>query len=225
MTQLLGKIYDHRRPDSLATRIRNQRLNLFKSLVDSLETPIKILDVGGKVSFWESSGFLCEDTRDIEITILNVSIAEIGSAHPKVKQVIGDARNIGQFQDKQFDIVFSNSVIEHVGDYEDQGRMANEVIRVGKKYFVQTPNLYFPIEPHFIFPLFQFLPIFIRILLVSNFALGWCKKATDKQQAREMVTEIRLMSKRELIDIFPGATFYEEKLLGLTKSLIAYGGW
>lgn len=53
-----------------------------------------------------------------------------------------------QFQDNEFDAVFSNSVIEHVGDYEAQRQMANEIMRVGKRYFVQTPNFYFPIEPH-----------------------------------------------------------------------------
>ena len=64
------------------------------------------------------------------------------------------------FKDKSFDAVFSNSVIEHVGTFEDQKMMANEVIRVTNFYFIQTPNLYFPIEPHFLVPFFQFSSFF-----------------------------------------------------------------
>jgi 2-polyprenyl-3-methyl-5-hydroxy-6-metoxy-1,4-benzoquinol methylase len=71
-----------------------------------------------------------------------------------------------QFQNDEFDIVFSNSVIEHVGSYEEQNLMASEVRRVGKRYFIQTPNLFFPIEPHFLFPFFQFLPLDYRVTLI-----------------------------------------------------------
>ncbi len=225
MIQVLGKVYDHERSDSWATQIRKQRLSLFTSLVNTLPKPIKILDVGGRISFWESAGFLNGEVEDIEITVLNLSVAECGTVQPKIKQVIGDARNMEQFQTNEFDIVFSNSVIEHVGTYEDQRRMANEVMRVGKRYFIQTPYLYFPIEPHFVFPFFQFLPINIRVWLVRNFDLGWYKKVTDKQTARNLVTEINLLNTKKFVNLFPKATLYKEKFLVLTKSLILYDGW
>ncbi len=61
------------------------------------------------------------------------------------------------FGDREFDIAFSNSVIEHVPP-ELQAAFAAEVSRVADRYFVQTPNRYFPIEPHYQLPLFQFLP-------------------------------------------------------------------
>jgi 2-polyprenyl-3-methyl-5-hydroxy-6-metoxy-1,4-benzoquinol methylase len=77
-----------------------------------------------------------------------------------------------QFRDHQFDVVYSNSVIEHVGDLDDMRRMAQEIQRVGKRYFLQTPNRYFPIEPHFVFPFFQFLPRPVQISLVQKFRLG-----------------------------------------------------
>jgi ubiquinone/menaquinone biosynthesis C-methylase UbiE len=218
-------IYDNRRSDSIAAKLRAKRLSLFLSLIKSLPTPIRILDIGGTLNFWQTAGFLEGRFADIEITLLNLNIPKIENSHPSINYAIGDARNMKQFQDNEFDIVFSNSVIEHVGNYEDQAKMANEVLRVGKRYFIQTPNLYFPIEPHFVFPLFQFFPVWFKIWLIMHFNLGWIKKAPNKQKARELVTEIRLLSKREFSNLFPKAKLYEEKFFGLTKSLTVYDGW
>jgi hypothetical protein len=220
INQILEKIYDNRRTDSLATNFRTKRLTLFSSMIESTRNTVKILDVGGSPIFWENSGFLTQEFRNLELTILNIKSIN----HPHFKCVVGDARKMNQFQDKEFDLVFSNSVIEHVGDYKDQLDMASEVQRIGKKYFVQTPNLYFPIEPHFVFPLFQFLPIELRVWLLTHFDLGWRKKTPDKQKAKLSVTSIRLLNKKELINLFPNANLYEEKFCGLTKSFIVYGG-
>lgn len=52
------------------------------------------------------------------------------------------------FADNQFDWVFSNAVIEHVGCHEQQIKFVNEMLRVGKNIFFTTPNKYFPIESH-----------------------------------------------------------------------------
>ena len=71
------------------------------------------------------------------------------------KYVIGDACNLDMLSSKSFDIIYSNSVIEHVGR-ERQKEFANEIMRVGKKYWVQTPYKHFPVEPHFVFPFFQY---------------------------------------------------------------------
>lgn len=103
--------------------------------------------------------------------------------------------------------------------------MAKEVCRVGRRYFVQTPNKYFPLEPHFLFPFFQFLPIWIRVLLLRNFNLGWFVKTPDKAKAKEIVEGIRLLNKREFTSLFPNASIYQEKVFGITKSFLAYGGW
>ena len=75
--------------------------------------------------------------------------------HQNFKSIKGDATNLSNFKDNQFDIVFSNSLIEHLYTYENMKLMANETMRVGKKFFVQTPNKYFPIEPHYFFHFFN----------------------------------------------------------------------
>ncbi|MHC0064164.1 class I SAM-dependent methyltransferase [Nostoc sp. UIC 10890] len=223
MKTIVRKLYDTNLSDSWASKLRKKRFSLFTSILDSMPSPIKILDVGGTISFWKNLGFLNEEVKDVEIILLNVKFIETSSTHPKIKQVVGNATNMANFQSNEFDIVFSNSVIEHVGDYEQQRQMAAEVMRVGKKYFVQTPNLFFPIEPHFVFPLFQFMPINIRVWLLTNFALGWYDKVTDKQLARSIATSIQLLNKRKFLNLFPEAQLYEEKFFGLTKSFTVYG--
>lgn len=178
---------------------------------------IKILDVGGTQAFWK---LYKSDLKIVQITILNLNKIPIALVH--FKSVVGDARNMKQFKNKEFDVVFSNSVIEHVGDWEDQKRMAKEVQRVGKHYFVQTPNYYFPIEPHFMFPFFQFLPQQIKIFLIQHFRLGWRPKTPDYLMAVKMVNSIRLLMKKELSYLFPNSTCLEENFLGFTKSFILY---
>jgi SAM-dependent methyltransferase len=222
--KVFEKIYDNRQSDSWATNLRNRRLNLFKSLLATLTTPIKILDVGGTWDFWKNSG-LINPTQNIELTILNMGPTEIDPAYPNIRAVVGDARNMPEFKDGEFDVVFSNSVIEHVGDYRDQDRMAKEIMRVGNRYFIQTPNLYFPIEPHFLFPFFQFLPRELKFWLVTTFKIGWYDRITDDKKAWELVNEVRLLTKTEFISIFPSACLYQEKVFGLTKSFVLYGGW
>ena len=196
---------------------------MFQSLIESIPGSLEILDVGGTQLFWETSGFLEQKKRSIAITLMNLK--DIPVTRPNFKSIVGDARNMKNFKDNQFDVIFSNSVIEHVGDYNAQLEMANEIKRVGKRYFVQTPNLYFPIEPHFVFPFFQFLPVEVRVWLVSHFDLGFYEKITDQKTAIEAVTSITLLNKKKFISLFPEANLFEEKIFGITKSFIVYDGW
>ena len=135
--------------------------------------------------------------------------------------VQGDAINLSQFKDNEFDIVFSNSVIEHLYSFENQTKMAKECMRVGKFYYIQTPNKFFFIEPHFRLPFFNFLPKKSAqlILTKTKFSLG--KKWTEKE-ANETLAEIRLLSKREYIKLFDGAQIYTERFLGFAKSFIVH---
>lgn len=217
---MLKNLADNRRADSLAARMRRRRFAFFRGLLDSLPRPIQVLDLGGTEGYWIGMG--TENLRDLQITLLNLTMAP--TTLPNVRSLAGDARHL-DFSDRSFDVVFSNSVIEHVGEANDQGRMAEEARRVGKKYFIQTPNRYFPLEPHFLFPLFQFLPVAVRVWLVQHFDLGWFKRTPLLEQAREIVTGIRLLSKIDMQRFFPGCRIHEEKVLGLTKSITAYGGW
>ena len=216
---MFKKFADNRDQSSLAAQFRKKRFAFFQSLLSRLPRPVYILDVGGRESYWRRM----EDVDDqVFITLLNLTHENI--TIPNMSSMSGDARqmNLGN---SSYDIVFSNSVIEHVGTSKDQLQMASEVCRVGKRYFIQTPNKYFPLEPHFLFPFFQFLPLKTKVLLLRHFKLGWFEKTSDEVKAREIVESVRLLTKRKFIALFPEANIYEEKVFGLTKSFIAYGGW
>lgn len=217
---MFKKLADNQDQTSLAVQFRKKRFAFFNSLLSRLKRPISILDVGGDEEYWKTMGMDGED--QIYITLLNLTKENITLAN--ATSIAGDARDI-HFDDKSFDVVFSNSVIEHVGGYEDQLKMANEVLRVGKRYFIQTPNKYFPLEPHFLFPFFQFLPLTVRSRLLQNFHLGWFQRTPEPARAREIVESIRLLGRDEFLALFPDADLYEEKVLGLTKSFIVYRGW
>ncbi len=200
---------------SIAIDFRRKRIAFFKSLIANLPRPLHVLDVGGTQAFWELMGLIQDD---IHLTILNTEPGE--ATFPNVTCIVGDARDMREFKDKEFEVVFSNAVIEHVGNLEQQHSMAKEIRRVGKRYIVQTPNRYFPIEPHVLIPFFQFFPLNLKVFTATHTPnWGW------KGAHIEELSTIRLMSEKELRTFFPAARVYTEKFLGLTKSFIVYRGW
>jgi len=51
------------------------------------------------------------------------------------------------------------------------------------------------------------------------------QRIPDPAAARAELESIQLLSARQMRELFPDGTIYRERLLGLTKSYIAYGGW
>ena len=218
MMRLARSIADNKRSNSLAAKLRRRRFALLESMMRGLSRPIRILDVGGTEEYWRTMGF--HGVAEIQVTILNLQAQD--ATILGFRCVEGDARQMPQFRDKEFHIAFSNSVIEHVGGLADQARMAQEVRRVARHYYVQTPNRRFPIEPHFLFPFFQALPVGTRVWLLTHMRLGWHEKSPDREEAWRVVTGVRLLTKTEMIELFPEALLYEERFLGLVKSFVAY---
>ena len=138
------------------------------------------------------------------------------------------------FADKYFDIVFCSSVIEHVKIPKakvwkvpsgknfkklaslSQQKLAAEIVRIGKGYFVQTPNKWFPIECHSWLPFVSYLPrgLLIPFLRLSNRI--WVKKTSP---------DWCLLSCADVKHLFPDAEIFTEKFLGLTKSIMAIKSW
>lgn len=194
---------------------------IFGQLIETLPKPVRILDVGGTNGFWEMRGWTQRD--DVEITTVNLRAEE--QLHANITPQAGDATNLAEYADGEFDIVFSNSVIEHLFTLENQTKMANEVRRVGRAYWVQTPNFWFPIEPHFHVPGWQWLPVAMRVAMLRRFRCGWRGPCHDAIQARTLVEEVRLMSKTELQRLFPDGTLYAERFAGMVKSWVVYDGF
>jgi hypothetical protein len=118
-------------------------------------------------------------------------------------------------------VVFSNSVIEHVSTAENQRAFAEECRRVGRRYFVQTPSRFFPIDPHFATPFFHWLPRGLQRPLLRRFTLwGVLTKPSPELQERKLRT-IRLLDPVAMRRLFPDAEIWRERLLGLTKSVVA----
>ncbi len=215
----IGGVVDSTDGASVASNMRRKRFDLFLQLVEDLPRPVRILDVGGRLNYWQIMGYTSPD--DIHVTLVNLEdIAVEGYDNFEYRK--GDARHMPEFADNEFEVVFSNSVIEHVGGLEDQRAMAQEIRRIGKRYYVQTPNYYFPMEPHFLVPFFQMMPLEVRARLHANFDLGWVPKTNDLDKAREDAAYIRLMKRHEVEELFPGASLFEEKFAGMTKSFVAY---
>jgi len=238
MLFLRSLFFDPYNKNSMAWRSRAKRFALFRQWLSQFPRPLKILDLGGTLTFWNTMEF--EQSDDVHIVLLNLEATPVDS--PMFTSLAGDATDLSQFKDGEFDIVFSNSVIEHVGDDQAQQRMADEIRRVGKAYFVQTPNLYFPIESHSCIPLYQFMPMWLQAGLLYYFDLtgggirrtiqAWKARLTFRRFDRlpceswercvSRVKSLRLLSGRKFHRMFPGSRMYQEKCLGLTKSFILY---
>ncbi len=215
---MLFQFADNGNASSAACRFRRARVRKFAELLEPISGELRILDVGGTADFW--SAYRDELRRPATITVLNRSFKERPSL-PWITYVPGDARDLRMFANQQFDMCFSNSVIEHV-DADGQVRMAREIGRVARGYFVQTPNAYFPIEPHFLVPGWQFMPVAVRARLLQLRDWGWMKRTRDPLRAREAVESILLLTAGRLQQLFPDSRIYRERIGPFTKSLTAW---
>jgi Methyltransferase domain len=216
---MVFKLADNRNRASLASRFRRERVRRFARLLDGITNGVRILDVGGTLHFWLRHRE--ELPAHVSVTVLNLDSSE-HPEHPWLRCVAGDARRMDMFAANEFDFCFSNSVIEHLGTFADQSLAANEIRRVARGYFVQTPNIWFPIEPHFLVPGWQFAPLAVRSYLLQRRDLGWMPRQEDPALARAQVESIRLLSEREIRSLFPDGRIHREKVGLLTKSITAW---
>ena len=207
-------------PNSLGNKFRKKRFQYFENLLQSNfeeKFPVKILDIGGMVHFWKDQDLL--KSGKVEIIVLNLSAEEVQIKG--LSSMAGDATDLSQFADGSFDLVFSNSVIEHLYTWENQQKMAKEAMRVGKKYFVQTPNRHFFMEAHYALPFVQYFPKNLTGFLLTKTRLSRGSK-WDEKDAQQYLDEIRLLTYSERKTLFPGAKIYSEKFFGMDKSFTAH---
>lgn len=197
--------------DIFSRLFRTRRMHKFQKLF-GLVPENRVLDVGGTPFNWS---LLSERPK---LTILNLSFPR--KREKTIWWIVADGRYL-PFKDKVFDIVFSNSVIEHLGNFDKQHLFSNECCRVGRGYYIQTPNKWFPIEPHMITPFIHWLRPSLKKKLLRNFTVWGLVTRPTRQKCDELMQEIRLLNKQEMRRIFPEAEIWHEHFLGFTKSLIA----
>ena len=195
----------------LARFFRSRRLRRFAQSFQ-LDRQTRVLDLGGAEYYWP---WLEVRPR---VTVANFEERDLKKAD--LDWVRADGREL-PFQDGAFDVVYCNSVLEHLPDEASRYALAQEVARVGRGYSVQTPNRWFPVDAHTLTPAFHFLPKRWQSRLARNFTLWGRLQRPTLAEARGFVENIRLLTARDLQRLFPDAVIERERFLGLTKSVIA----
>jgi hypothetical protein len=199
---------------------RSKRLRLLYNLFP-IGSSTKVLDVGGAPYFWELVNQLKLPFPDV--TILNLH-GPGKQPSAQLKWVIADGTRL-PFHDQSFDLIFCNSVIEHAGDWNSQILFAEEIRRVGRRYFVQTPARNFPVEPHLLAPFVHWFPRKIQEKLVP-YVTGWGLITRPNQKEVQLFLDhIRLLNQKEMIHLFPDAEMVVERFFFVPKSLIATRTW
>ena len=210
MTTVRKKILKLTQP--IHHKLRDAKLDIFFSLLLG-QTQDTLLDVGGHSGI--NGEFLRLYKRFASVTLVNVEFRKM-QVPPNVslRFVVGDGCKL-PFPSQSFDWVFSNAVIEHVGDFERQKKFAAEIRRVARKgYFVTTPNKYFPIEPHTYLPLYQFMPAALQKKVI-RFAPAWIHDY-------ESACTVELLTPHQFRGLFPDALVEKVGFPVFPNSLIAY---
>ncbi|MFC6840822.1 methyltransferase domain-containing protein [Xanthomonas theicola] len=214
---------DYNDPASLSARLRARRLRTFLELVRGChrrQGHCRVIDVGGTPAYWAHVPQAFFAHHACEVTIVNLEPDPVSPPCPHLHVQRGDGCALA-FADAAFDIAHSNSVIEHVGDAARMQAFAGEIQRVAPRHYVQTPNYWFPIEPHYLAPGIQFLPSAWQAELLYRIPLGRMERPPTRAQARRLVDEIRLLTRRDMARLFPDSALTSERFCGLTKSWIA----
>jgi hypothetical protein len=203
-------------PGSLSSRFRAGRWQQFTLRFPDI-SDMTVIDLGGNVETWTAA-----PVQPKQVVTLNLSGAQTASPVDWIEVRTGDACDpdavVGEF-----DLVFSNSVMEHVGGHERRERFAETVSRLAPHHWIQTPNRWFPVEPHWVCPGFQFLPRSAQVWLSRYWPLGHfrCGSSTPYHVVLRDIMAIDLMTARELAYYFPESTILKERVAGLAKSIIA----
>jgi hypothetical protein len=222
LAQVIG---DYDNPGSIGSRLRRRRSGPLRDMITRVyeeKGAVSILDVGGLESYWKifPADFL--RGNKVRVVLLNLAqdIRPVGEPD-LFSTSVGDGCAL-PYGDGSFDICHSNSVIEHVGGWRRKVAFAREVSRVAPLYFHQTPNFWFPWEPHFGTPFFHWLPDPLKLWLAFRRPLGWDRPVTSIDAGMvEIVEYASLLTRPMMAHLFPDGRIVSERLAGVTKSLIA----
>jgi hypothetical protein len=202
-------------PNSLGAKSRARRSQLFIALFPNL-SEMSVIDLGGTLESWRRA-----PVRPAHVHVVNLEAAD-GPVPEWADFDYGDACDLPtSIRGNRYDLVFSNSVLEHVGGHEQRRQFADTVHALAPRHWVQTPYRYFPIEPHWLFPGFQFLPLSAKAAVAQHWPLAH-SQATDHSAALRVALGVELVGRTEMRYLFPLSELYNERVLGVTKSLVAF---
>ena len=202
---------------------RTRKLELFNKLMNPTKE-MKILDIGAEINPTNENiiQFIDDYPWNNNVSAINLSpehISLIKQYYPEVDARVGDACAL-PWEDKHFDIVYSNAVIEHLGSFEKQKKMAAEIMRVGKSWFITTPNRWYPFEFHMRLPFVTWLPRngYIRFGQVISYNHVERKYMTGIRR-----DGLRLITAKELKHCFPSSRIIKQRVTFMAETLISVG--
>lgn len=208
----LDRFANSHSPKSLGYHARQRRMEWLLRRFPDFQR-MHIVDLGGATNYWHGA-----KVRPARVTIVSIDDWALRDPSPWMTTVQADACDPGEIGGV-FDLVFSNSVIEHVGGPRHRRGFAETVHRLAPHHWVQTPYRYFPLEPHLIFPGFQFLPPALKVRVAKKWPLSHIHGRVDIEPV-EYVMDHDLLTVTEMGALFPKSEILRERVGGIVKSLV-----
>ena len=201
-------------PTSVGERKRARRWQWTREAFPEIES-MSVIDLGGTAEAW-----LRAPVQPAQVHVVNLEPPP-DETPSWIRADQADACDLpARISDGKYDLVFSNSVIEHVGGHAQRMRFADAVHKLAERHWVQTPYRYFPIEPHWLFPGFQFLPLNARGTLAQRWPLAHTP-SRSREEGIIAAMEVELLSRTEMEFYFPSSTLRLERMMGAVKSMVA----
>lgn len=199
----------------MAAKARARRWQWVVRIFPDLER-MNVVDLGGTATAW-----LRAPVRPAAVHVINLEHNDDENLPGWLRTETGDACDLPKHVlAGDYDLVFSNAVIEHVGGHARRRAFADSVHALAGRHWVQTPYRYFPIEPHVLFPFYQFMPVNVRARISRTWPLVHTRSA-DHEAALRDALETELIGRAEMSLLFPTSQLRAERIAGMVKSLIA----
>ena len=198
------------------TGTRRKRMALFAEVMGPTDD-LRILDIGGTALNWR----YLEARPQVLMLNKNAPSQDRSTIPDHIELMEGDATDL-PFADGEFDIAFSNSVIEHLHTRENQQRFAAEAGRVAKRVWIQTPAREFFLEPHLITPFVHWLPDGVKRRIYRNGTVWGLVNRPSRAEVDGLVDELQLLGRADMEALFPDCELVVERWLGMPKSYIAH---
>lgn len=198
---------------------RRKRLAELLKIYPNLEN-YSVLDVGGRPFMWD----LLKEFHGVapkRLVLLNTPSEKLLPESENYTVKIADGCHL-PYENDSFDLVFSNSVIEHVGNKEEMTQFSRECDRVGKHIYIQTPNRWFPVDAHLGVAFIHWLPrpLYKKLCFLSLRYPFTINNPAEKKNFDLEFETTRLLTLGQLKRLFPGNRIVPEKFLFFVKSFV-----